>query len=194
MHLPLHRLIPSAGVASVAAAAADISERNKLNKLKDATTQNAIPISVGDSRETMNDELAKVLKLYREKSHNWDIHKTPEIFIQPTSSPASVKQWLKAKGFSDFVVTKFGYLSGNELFSLDRETLEEHCGAEEGKRLLSQITVQRNVSGVKDLLLSLLSIGNFILLYHNEVTNEFLYIVHHFVYTHSSRLFELQSY
>lgn len=96
----------------------------------------------------MNDELAKVLKLYREKSHNWDIHKTPEIFIQPTSSPANVKQWLKAKGFSDYVVTKFGYLSGSELFSLDRETLEEHCGVEEGKRLLSQITVQRNVSGV----------------------------------------------
>lgn len=96
----------------------------------------------------MNDELAKVLKLYREKNHNWDIHKTPEIFIQPTSSSANVKQWLKAKGFSDYVVTKFGYLNGHELFSLDRETLEEHCGAEEGKRLLSQITVQRNISGV----------------------------------------------
>lgn len=126
----------------------DISERNKINKSKDATTQNLI--SPGDSRETMNDELAKVLKLYREKSHNWDIHKTPEIFIQPTSSPANVKQWLKAKGFSDYVVAKFGYLSGNELFSLDRETLEEHCGVEEGKRLLSQITVQRNVSGVRN--------------------------------------------
>lgn len=141
-------IAPSAGVATVASAAADISERNKLNKSKDATTQNSITTS--DSRETMNDELAKVLKLYREKSHNWDIHKTPEIFIQPTSSPASVKQWLKAKGFSDYVVTKFGYLSGSELFSLDRETLEEHCGVEEGKRLLSQITVQRNVSGVKN--------------------------------------------
>lgn len=96
----------------------------------------------------MNDELAKVLKLYREKTHNWDIHKTPEIFIQPTSPPANVKQWLKAKGFSEYVVTKFGYLNGHELFSLDRETLEEHCGIEEGRRLLSQITVQRNVSGV----------------------------------------------
>lgn len=103
-----------------------------------------------DQRESMNDELAKVLKAYREKSHNWDVHKTPEIFIQPTSSPADVKQWLKAKGFSDYVVAKFGYLNGHELFSLDRETLEDLCGVEEGKRLLSQITVQRNVSGVSD--------------------------------------------
>lgn len=149
----------SVGVATVASAAVDISERNKLNKLKDATTQNSI--IVGDSRESMNDELAKVLKLYREKSQ-LDIHKTPEIFIQPTSSPANVKQWLKAKGFSDYVVTKFGYLNGNELFSLDRETLEEHCGVEEGKRLLSQITLQRNVSGVRELSRS---IAHFILHY-----------------------------
>lgn len=96
----------------------------------------------------MNDELAKVLKVYREKSHNWEVHKTPEIFIQPTSSPSDVKQWLKVKGFSEYAVKKFGYLNGHELFSLDRETLEEHCGIDEGRRLLSQITVQRNVSGV----------------------------------------------
>lgn len=101
-----------------------------------------------ESRENMNNELNKVLKLYREKNYNWDIQKTPEIFIQPTSSPADVKQWLKGKGFSDYIVTKFGFLNGYELFSLDKETLEEHCGIDEGRRLLSQITLQRNVSGV----------------------------------------------
>lgn len=102
----------------------------------------------GENRENMNDELNKVFKLFREKNHNWDIHKTPEIFIQPTSSPADVKRWLKGKGFSDYILTKFGFLNGYELFSLDKETLEEHCGIEEGRRLLSQITLQRNVSGV----------------------------------------------
>ncbi|XP_031641238.1 epidermal growth factor receptor kinase substrate 8-like protein 2 [Contarinia nasturtii] len=139
----------------------DNNDRNKSNKSKEppttttATTAAAATMtpahnSIGsDNRENMNDELAKVLKLYREKNHNWDIHKTPEIFIQPTSSPANVKLWLKAKGFSDYVITKFGYLNGQELFSLDRETLEDHCGIEEGRRLLSQITVQRNVSGYK---------------------------------------------
>lgn len=41
-------------------------------------------------------------------------------------------------------------LSGNELFALKRHTLEEYCGVEEGKRLASQITIQRNVSGVSN--------------------------------------------
>lgn len=107
-------------------------------------------IKQNDNRENMNDELAKVLKLYREKS-NWEIHKTPEIYIQPGSTPADVKLWLKAKGFSDTVIGKFGRLNGYELLSLSRDTLEEHCGVEEGRRLLSQITVQRNVSGVSEI-------------------------------------------
>lgn len=141
----------------------DENERNKTNKPNEPATLNALG---SDNRDTMNDELNKVLKLYREKSHNWDIHKTPEIFIQPTSSPANVKQWLKAKGFSDYVISKFGYLNGHELFSLDRETLEEHCGIEEGRRLLSQITVQRNVSGVSQMQMQMqmkhLTISSFI--------------------------------
>lgn len=122
------------------------NDRNKSAKPKDQPApSNSAP---SDNRENINDELAKVLKAYREKNHNLEVHKTPEIFIQTSSAPADVKQWLKAKGFSDYIVTKFGYLNGHEIFSLDRETLEEHCGIEEGRRLLSQITVQRNVSGV----------------------------------------------
>lgn len=122
------------------------NERSKTVKTREVTGTSLIVNN--DNRASMNDELAKVLKVYREKNQNLDVHKTPEIFIQPTSSPADVKQWLKVKGFSESIVTKFGYLNGHELFSLDRETLEDHCGVEEGRRLLSQITVQRNVSGV----------------------------------------------
>lgn len=36
------------------------------------------------------------------------------------------------------------------LFKLDKEKLEEYCGPKEGARLASQITVQRNVSGVSE--------------------------------------------
>lgn len=122
---------------------------NKLNKTQKSEEPITMSTTVpSESRENMTDELNKVLKLYREKNYNWDVHKTPEIFIQPTSSPADVKRWLKGKGFTDYIVTKFGFLNGYELFSLDKETLEEHCGIDEGRRLLSQITVQRNVSGV----------------------------------------------
>lgn len=81
---------------------------NKLNKTH--KPKESIALSVpSESRENMNDELNKVLKLYREKNHNRDIQKTPEIFIQPTSSSADVKRWLKGKGFSDYIVTKFGF-------------------------------------------------------------------------------------
>lgn len=97
----------------------------------------------------MQEELKNVLTLFRERRRNLEIVKTPEIFIQQTSAPHEVEKWLVAKGFSEKVVKKLKGLSGNELFALKRHTLEEYCGAEEGKRLASQITIQRNVSGVR---------------------------------------------
>jgi SAM domain (Sterile alpha motif) len=97
----------------------------------------------------MQEELKNVLTLFRERRRNLDIVKTPEIFIQQTSNPVEVEKWLTAKGFSERTVKKLHGLSGNELFALKRHTLEEYCGTEEGKRLASQITIQRNVSGVR---------------------------------------------
>lgn len=96
----------------------------------------------------MQEELKQVLTLFREKRRTLDILKTPEIFIQQSSSANEVEKWLRAKGFSDSVVRKLHGLNGNELFLLTRETLEDYCGMEEGRRLASQITIQRNVSGV----------------------------------------------
>lgn len=105
--------------------------------------------SMNDSQvDDMQEELKNVLTLFRERRRNLEIVKTPEIFIQQTSAPAEVEKWLKAKGFSDTTVKKLHGLTGNELFALNRKTLEEYCGAEDGKRLASQITIQRNVSGV----------------------------------------------
>ena len=101
-----------------------------------------------ESQEDMQEELRSVLTLFREKRRNLDIVKTPEIFIQQTSSVEEVEQWLIAKGFSDKVVKKLHGLNGNELFALKRHTLEDYCGVDEGKRLASQITIQRNISGV----------------------------------------------
>lgn len=99
--------------------------------------------------DEVNEELKNVLTLFREKRRVLDIVKTPEIFIQQSSSPNEVEQWLKAKGFSDRVVKKLHGLNGNELFALKRHTLEDYCGSEEGRRLASQITIQRNISGYK---------------------------------------------
>lgn len=102
----------------------------------------------------MNEELKNVLTLFREKRRVLDIVKTPEIFIQQSSTADEVEQWLKAKGFSDRVVKKLHGLNGNELFALKRHTLEDYCGSEEGRRLASQITIQRNISGVSAFLVN----------------------------------------
>jgi epidermal growth factor receptor kinase substrate 8 len=42
-------------------------------------------------------------------------------------------------------------MTGNELFSLTKSQLEKHCGKDEGRRLDSQLTIQRNVSGVSEI-------------------------------------------
>ncbi|XP_059608511.1 epidermal growth factor receptor kinase substrate 8-like isoform X2 [Phlebotomus argentipes] len=100
-----------------------------------------------NGQEEMQEELRHVLTLFREKRRGLDIMKTPEIFIQQSSTSAEVEKWLKAKGFSEHVVKRLHGINGNELFALKRVTLEEYCGPDEGKRLASQLTVQRNVSG-----------------------------------------------
>lgn len=97
----------------------------------------------------MHEELKNVLTLFRERRRNLDIMKTPEIFIQQTSNPHEVEQWLEAKGFSEKTIKSLKGLTGNQMFALNKETLEDYCGAEEGKRLASQLTIQRNVSGVR---------------------------------------------
>lgn len=96
------------------------------------------------------DELKEVLTLFRNaKRPIYDITKTPEIFIQQTSSPKEVEGWLKAKNFNDKTVKSLNGLSGNQLFSLKKNTMEEYCGPKEGQRLYSQVLLQTKFSGVR---------------------------------------------
>lgn len=96
----------------------------------------------------MQRELREVLTLFKEKKRNIEFVKTPEVYIQQTSTPEEVQNWLQQKGFTENVCKKLYGLSGAQLFALKKDTLEEYCGAEEGKRLSSQLNLQRNVSGV----------------------------------------------
>lgn len=105
-------------------------------------------VSLAGGQDDMQEELKTVLTLFRDKRRILDIVKTPEIYIQQSSSAVEVENWLQAKGFSEKVVKKMNGLNGNELFALKRHTLEDYCGSDEGRRLASQITIQRNISGV----------------------------------------------
>lgn len=47
------------------------------------------------------------------------------------------------------VKTLFADFGGEDIFSLDRETLIKHCGEEEGKHLYSLLLVQKSRSNVR---------------------------------------------
>lgn len=100
----------------------------------------------------MHTELKNVLVLFRAKRHPIEIQKTPEVYINGNSPASEVRAWLQAKAFSASVVNTLGDMDGVDLFSLTKEQLEAICGVAEGRRLHSQITISRNVTGVSDCL------------------------------------------
>ncbi|KAK4291773.1 hypothetical protein Pmani_033776 [Petrolisthes manimaculis] len=99
--------------------------------------------------DLMNAELKLVLETFRKQRPHLDIQKTPDVYIDQQSSPKEVQSWLDLKGFNKRIMKQFDGVNGEKLFALDKSQLEEYCGAKEGARLASQITVQRNVSGYK---------------------------------------------
>ncbi|KAI5632840.1 hypothetical protein NE865_14443 [Phthorimaea operculella] len=104
--------------------------------------------SVTSTTSGLHDELKMVLPQIQQRRMILDIKKTPDIFIHQKSNPDEVVQWLQAKGFSSSAQRKLK-LPGHQMFALTRQQLEEALGPDEGKRLYSQILVQRNVSGYK---------------------------------------------
>ena len=69
---------------------ADISRNSSLRSRTDSVY----------SAMSVQDELKSVLEVFREKGKHLDIEKTPEIFVSQDSTPKEVKNWLKAKKFS----------------------------------------------------------------------------------------------
>ncbi|XP_055921994.1 epidermal growth factor receptor kinase substrate 8-like protein 2 isoform X5 [Eupeodes corollae] len=97
------------------------------------------------STDIMQEELKQVLRS-RER-RDLDILKTPQIYIEQISSPSEVENWLRAKEFSEKIIKRLNHLSGEELFALPAEKMEELFGLKEGRRLASQIILQKSVSG-----------------------------------------------
>ncbi|XP_050356899.1 epidermal growth factor receptor kinase substrate 8-like isoform X2 [Nymphalis io] len=102
--------------------------------------------SVKSTGSDLHEELKMVLPQIQQR--RLDFKKTPDIFIHQKSNPDEVAAWLEAKGFSS-TAQKQLRVSGHQLFALSRTQLERVLGQDEGKRLYSQVLVQRNVSGYK---------------------------------------------
>ncbi|XP_068624817.1 epidermal growth factor receptor kinase substrate 8-like protein 1 isoform X3 [Battus philenor] len=94
----------------------------------------------------LHEELKAVLPQLQQR--RLDFKKTPDIFIHQKSNPEEVAAWLEAKGFSTTAQRQLR-MPGHQLFTLSRAHFERLLGPDEGKRLYSQVLVQRNVSGYK---------------------------------------------
>lgn len=99
--------------------------------------------------DRMQEELLSVLTLVRDrpKERHLDIKQTPETYINNRSTPAEVREWLNKKGFSPRIQDKFIGVAGHHLFDIQKSELERICGRDEGKRLFSQLSIQKSISG-----------------------------------------------
>lgn len=96
----------------------------------------------------MHEQLASVYSIInqREQKSHIKIKQTPEIFINEKSTPDEIKRWFELKEFGDGIYQKFEGLNVKQLFELTRTDLQKVCGTEEGKRLFSQLQLQKSCS------------------------------------------------
>lgn len=71
------------------------------------------------------------------------------IYITPESTSLEVQSWLEVKGFSSRTLKVLKEMNGENMFELTKEQMEKYLGHEEGARLNSHLTVQKNICGFK---------------------------------------------
>ncbi|XP_055903861.1 epidermal growth factor receptor kinase substrate 8 [Eupeodes corollae] len=101
-----------------------------------------------ESQDVIQEELRQSM-LQREKRRDLEILKTPQIYIEASSTSKEVEEWLRKKGFSDQVIKKLHGLNGSELFALPDETVDGYFCKEDSQRLKSQVLLQKKFSGFK---------------------------------------------
>lgn len=69
---------------------------------------------------------------------------TPDVFIDQHSTKENVQNWLKMKEFDKDTCDKLKGFTGSDLLLFTKKHCVTICDEEEGKRLYSQITLQKN--------------------------------------------------
>lgn len=97
------------------------------------------------SNMTYVDEFKSVFSTLKlKKRSDLSIKKTPDVFIDLRSTSQDVQNWLLAKGFKEEVRDKLKKYDGSEVFLFEKEHCTKLCGDEDGKRLYSQLLLQKN--------------------------------------------------
>lgn len=124
------------------------SAENSPQPIKRNTSRQSI---VSDHSLVLQEELASVLTLVRErgsKQKYLDIKQTPETYINQQSTPNEVQDWLDKKGFSETIRARFEGIGGYGILGMQKKELELCAGRIEGRRLYSQLNIQKSYSGV----------------------------------------------
>ncbi|KAH8035174.1 hypothetical protein HPB51_004415 [Rhipicephalus microplus] len=118
-----------------------------------ASASSARPITKSAKREdTFDEELKLRVSLGTKAGKKWGratAVAARATYITPESTVEEVQAWLVAKDFSDRVKGLCKELTGEHMFALTKERLEEVLAATEAARLLSHLTVQKNLCGYK---------------------------------------------
>ncbi|XP_044765453.1 epidermal growth factor receptor kinase substrate 8-like [Coccinella septempunctata] len=102
-----------------------------------------------NDRERIREELFRKLNLQNPNKKKMGIRKTEESFINQNSSPMDLQEWLKAKCFGVEIRERLEGINGHSLFTATKADLESICGEKEGRRLFSQLNLQKSFSGFK---------------------------------------------
>ncbi|XP_076276966.1 epidermal growth factor receptor kinase substrate 8 [Lasioglossum baleicum] len=100
------------------------------------------------NQEQVQEELKYVLSMFREKKYKND-GTDRGVLLDQNSSPSEVSSWLTAKGFTEKTCKQLRDMTGSDIFDLTRRQMEQYCGAAEGGRLFSQITLAKSFSEKK---------------------------------------------
>ncbi|KHJ96527.1 hypothetical protein OESDEN_03509 [Oesophagostomum dentatum] len=96
---------------------------------------------VAELQETVGKTGGQVLRKKEQRAET--------VYINENSTPNDVSIWLQEKGFSMRVIELLEGQDGANLFALNKSSLMQACGKEEGSRLYSQLLVQKKHSNYR---------------------------------------------
>lgn len=141
---PLQQAVPPVGIVATPPAAVEAKGRRE-----GASNANR-PAS--QREDTFDEELKLRVSLGPKSGKKWGkatAVASRTAYITPESTAEEVQAWLTAKDFSDRVKNLCKELTGEHMFALTKERLEEVLAVTDAARLISHLTVQKNLCGYK---------------------------------------------
>ncbi|KAH6940508.1 hypothetical protein HPB50_000529 [Hyalomma asiaticum] len=125
---------------------------SEVSRQHESASSARLPTKAVQREDTFDEELKLRVSLGPKAGKKWGratAVAARAAYITPESTAEEVQAWLTAKDFSDRVKCLCKELTGEHMFALTKERLEEVLAAPEAARLISHLTVQKNLCGYK---------------------------------------------